>query len=55
MVGKRVLNVHSIDARSPGSATHSVAFRRNDRAELERTGRRRMRQRLNRMLLLPPD
>ena len=32
-----------------------LAFRRTDRAERERTVRRRMRQRLNRMLRLPPD
>ena len=32
-----------------------LAFSRTDRAERERTGRRRMRRRLNRMLRLPPD
>ena len=32
-----------------------LAFRRTDRTERERTGRLRMRQRLNRMLRLPPD
>ena len=33
----------------------TLAFSRTDRAERERTGRRRMRRRLNRMLRLPPD
>ena len=32
-----------------------LAFRRTDQVERERTGRRRMRRRLNRMLRLPPD
>ena len=32
-----------------------LAFSRTDRAERERTGRRRMRRRLNRLLRLPPD
>ena len=32
-----------------------LSFNRTDRAERERTGRRRMRRRLNRMLRLTPD
>ena len=32
-----------------------LSFGRTDRAERERSGRRRMRKRLNRMLWLPPD
>ena len=32
-----------------------LSLSRTDRAERERSGRRRMRKRLNRMLWLPPD